>query len=92
MMARAASQDAVVIHNRVRSRYMGSVFMGHGRAVDILEHFMICVADLRLARVLQVSMDGPNVNWAFYDLLQNQMAEEYNCQLLNLGSCGLHSC
>ena len=44
----------------------------------------------RLARVLQVSMNGPNVNWAFYDMLQNQTADEYNCQLLNLGFCGLH--
>ena len=53
------------------SRYMQSIFMGHGRAQDILEHFL--VGDLELKRVTQVSMDGPNVNWASHKQLQSKI-------------------
>ena len=64
--------------------------MGHGRAQDILEHFLAGVGSLELKRVLQVSMDGPNVNWAFHKLLQSKMHNEFGSQLLDIGSCGLH--
>ena len=33
---------------RVSSRYLQSVLMGHGRAQDILEHFLIGIGDLEL--------------------------------------------
>ena len=40
--------------------------------------------------LVQVSMDGPNVNWKFYrDLFQERRGEELT-DLLNIGSCGLH--
>ena len=75
---------------RVGSRYIQSMFMGHGRAQDILEHFLAGVGSLELKRVLQVSMDGPNVNWAFHKLLQSKMHHEFGSQMLDIGSCGLH--
>ena len=41
---------------------------------------------------MQVSMDGANVNWAFLDLLQENIktANPEAPTLLQLGSCGLH--
>lgn len=37
-------------------------------------------------------MDGPNVNWKFLELLQQQQAEQYDgAQLIVVGSCSLHS-
>ncbi|GBN95154.1 Uracil phosphoribosyltransferase [Araneus ventricosus] len=35
-------------------------------------------------------MDGPFVNWKFYELLQNDLKNQHNFQILCLGSCGLH--
>ena len=66
------------------------MFTGHGRAQDVLEHFLAGVSSLELKRVLQVSMDGPNVNWAFHKLLQSNMQLEFGSQLLDIGSYGLH--
>lgn len=37
-------------------------------------------------------MDGPNVNWKFLELLQEQQREQYEgTQLIVVGSCGLHT-
>ncbi|KAK0134660.1 hypothetical protein N1851_029728 [Merluccius polli] len=39
-----------------------------------------------------VSMDGPNVNWKFLELLQQEQAEQYGgAQLIVVGSCSLHT-
>lgn len=37
-------------------------------------------------------MDGPNVNWKFFELFQQEHAEQYGgAQLVSVGSCGLHT-
>ena len=39
---------------------------------------------------MQISMDGPNVNWKFYrNLFQERKGGELS-DLLNIGSCSLH--
>ena len=78
--------------DKVITRYLGSVFMGHGKASDLLEHFLKGVNDLIpvIKNMLQVSMDGRNVNWKFFDLLKKQMSEDHGVILINIGSCGLH--
>ena len=75
---------------RVTSCYLCSVFMGQDRASDIREHFLQSTQDVGLQNLLQVSMDGPSVNWAFYEKLQQKVKDECSCQILNIGSCGLH--
>ena len=40
---------------------------------------------------VQLSMDGPNVNWATFDSFSKEVEEETGCKLLNIGSCGLHT-
>ena len=52
--------------NKVAVRYLGSEFLGHATAVDILTHFKQGISRLDPKRLLQVSMDGPNVNLKFY--------------------------
>ena len=76
----------------VRTRYLGSVFLGHGKATDLLEHFHKGIKDLqpRVKDMVQVSMDGPNVNWKFHDMLKKQLTADYGVVLINIGSCGLH--
>ncbi|KAJ8356420.1 hypothetical protein SKAU_G00192140 [Synaphobranchus kaupii] len=42
--------------------------------------------------MVSVSMDGPSVNWKFFDLLQKEQAEQCGgAQLTVVGSCGLHT-
>ena len=40
--------------------------------------------------MIQVSMDGPSTNWAFYASLQLHREKEELPQLLNIGSCVMH--
>ncbi|KAL2102125.1 hypothetical protein ACEWY4_001293 [Coilia grayii] len=40
--------------------------------------------------ILQLSMDGPAVNWKVYDMLTESIEQETGSKLLNIGSCGLH--
>lgn len=51
-----------------------------------------CIKDLNMSKLLSVSMDGPNVNWRFFELLQQEYAEQFGgAQLIVVGSCGLHT-
>ena len=44
---------------------MGSEFMGHSTADDVLETFQNEIFETDKSRVMQVSSDGPDVNLAF---------------------------
>ncbi|XP_054874235.1 uncharacterized protein LOC118471282 [Amphiprion ocellaris] len=58
--------------DHVQSRYSGSQLMGHGTAEDLLRHFKEGAKDLDRHKVLSISMDGPNINWKFLELLQQE--------------------
>ncbi|GBN01837.1 hypothetical protein AVEN_156756-1 [Araneus ventricosus] len=78
-------------HNdQVATRYLASAFIGHAKADDILSAFYKCVEKLKLSKILQISMDGPNVNWKFFENLQTDLKKEYSHEALSIGSCGLH--
>ncbi|KAK9952663.1 hypothetical protein ABG768_018477 [Culter alburnus] len=64
--------------------------MGHARADDLKLAFEKGTEALPKKNMLQISMDGPNVNWSFYKKVEQSLADEYGLNLLNLGSCGLH--
>ena len=49
-------------HREVKTRYYGSDFLGHATADDMVASFEGCTAVLPLKNMLQLSMDGPNVN------------------------------
>ena len=77
----------------VKFRFFTSTFIGHGRAVDLLAHLTECLEGLPLGfeSVIQLSMDGPNVNWALYAKLNDLLQQEHGKEILNIGSCGLHT-
>ena len=54
----------------VRTRYYQSEFMEHATAENKVNVFEIATSDLHAGNLLQLSMDGPNVNWKLYDLIQ----------------------
>ena len=64
---------------------------GHGTADNLLEYFTKSVLESGLSvKVIQVNMDGPNVNWKFFSDLKKKIADDYGTCLINIGSCDLH--
>ena len=76
--------------DKVSSRYFGSEFLGHGNAKNLVEHVSKCIEQLYFLKCLQISMDGPNVNWKFYKDITLQIKTDFNNDLIDIGSCGLH--
>lgn len=73
--------------------YIGSQFMGHGTHKNTLDDFISAHNELDIVHnLVQVSMDGPNVNWKFLNVLAEHRKSEDpgSPSLLNIGSCGLH--
>ena len=58
----------------------------------MLRHFSSSILDsgLPVENMLQISMDGPNVNWKFFKLISEKISLDYGTKLINIGSCGLH--
>ena len=74
----------------ILSRYFDSYFLGHARSEDLYEPIRSRCDKIGVQRILQLSMDGPNVNWKLFRNVSNDIEEETNKQMLNIGSCGLH--
>ena len=76
--------------NRVESRYLKLVFLGHTTASDLLDEFKSGLTDVDMDNILQVSMDGPSVNWKFYDSITTDREKSKLSGLINIRSCGRH--
>ena len=76
---------------QVKTRYLGSAFMGRATADDLVNNFESTLSKLGMLNLVQVSMDGPNVNWSFYDKLSERRKDEQLNTLVGTGSCSLHS-
>src|SRR5438876_1517325 len=77
-------------NNQVSTRYLTSVFLGHATAADLQAKFLEGLGGLSLPKLIQVSMDGPSVNWKFLETLQADLHHDAaDPQLLDMGSCGL---
>jgi len=61
--------------------------MGHAAADDMVTVFETATSNLDLSDLLQLSMDGANVNWKFYDMVQLRLQKDNNKSMLNTGSC-----
>ena len=55
--------------------YLSSTFIGRARHQDLFKHFISALDSLDLKKLLQVSIDGPNVNWVFFSELCNYCIE-----------------
>ena len=75
----------------VKGRYLSSGFLGHTTAKDLKTAFGECTEKLDLKNLIQVSMDGQNVNWKMLDLIvEDRNSNEIYPNLLDVGSCSLH--
>ncbi|CAH3038939.1 unnamed protein product [Pocillopora meandrina] len=59
----------------------------------MVHHFNAGVINsgLNIKNMVQISMDGPNVNWKFYDKIKVNLSEEFHTTPINVGSCGIHT-
>ena len=76
--------------DKVESRYFTSYFLGHADAEAVHDKLESVCADLGYEKLAQLSMDGPNVNWKVFRLMQKDVEKQAGKKLLNIGSCGLH--
>lgn len=73
-------------------RYMDSAFLSHMRVIDLLQAFKERLAVFDLTKMIQVSMDGSNVNVKFLADLKKDLQESPDSpMLLDFGSCGIHT-
>ena len=72
------------------SRFYTSEFLGHADADCLHEKLLDCCTAIGKPSLLQMSMDGPNVNYKTYELLSTSIEEETKKKMLNIESCGLH--
>lgn len=77
-------------NNEVNTRYLSSVFIGHGTALHLKHELMEVLQTVGLKKLAQISMDGPNVNWRMYEDFTKEYKTDLKQDVLNLGSCGLH--
>ena len=64
----------------VAKRYITSSFLGHASAQNLLNSLKSCLPEKQkyikiLKKPLQLSMDGPAVNWKLLDLLQDKLSD-----------------
>lgn len=81
--------------NQADTRFLTSVFLGHATSDDLLHAFTSALSqhNLNIKRMLQVSMDGPNVNLKFLRELKTYLKNESDPndpELIDIGTCSLH--
>nr|XP_050024822.2 uncharacterized protein LOC126519248 [Dermacentor andersoni] len=75
----------------VKTRYLTSCFLGRTRAEELVSAFKSATDGLSRSKILQISMDGPNVNMKFLREIKQELCESNDGrQILDVGSCGLH--
>ena len=63
--------------------------MGHATDADLEKKFKEGLGSLPLAKLMQISMDGPSVNMKFLDSMKSNVSDDQR-KLIDIGSCGLH--
>lgn len=79
--------------NQVKTRYFSSVFLHSSKAVDLKNGLIEAVGIQNLSKIIQVGMDGPNVNFSMLKMLKEELSDvnPRKSVLLDIGSCGLHN-
>lgn len=78
---------------KTSSRYLTSSFLGHTKATDILFAIKDSLKKFYLKNLVQLSMDGPNVNKKVFKDLQISLSklDPMFPEIFDIGTCGLHT-
>ena len=77
-------------NNKVQVRYWDSMFLGHATDTDLLKTINDTLSGFDLSKQIQLSMDGPSVNWKVLSDMRKEREETGSNHLVNIGSCNLH--
>ena len=73
------------------TRYLSSAFFGHTTVEDLKLKFEEATQNVDTKRMVQVSMDGPNISWEMVrKITEKRSSTEHYPGLINVGSCSLH--
>ena len=77
--------------SRPVTRYIGSEFLGHSTAENLLRSFNKATAQLEQEKIINLGMDGPSTNHKFLRLFQEQRSQqsEYNRVSINCSEFGI---
>lgn len=80
------------IQQKTVTRYLRSEFLGHCTAQDLMIKIKESTNQIDTSKMIQISMDGPNVNKKFYRdyCLDRSTSLPDAPNLIDIGSCGLH--
>ena len=76
--------------DRVVTQYFDSQLLGHTTADDLLTGLKTSLSKLNNRKILQISMDGPRVNWKLFSMLcEDRQKDDADIpKLLSVSSCG----
>ena len=69
-------------NGEVATRFLSSELMGHATSVDLQESLRSGLVGLDLSKIVQISMDGPNVNLKMYEDFQATMKRDCSVSFL----------
>ena len=55
-----------------------------------MQSLKTAIKDLKEESILQLAMDGPNINWEVLRKLDDTLVEDGHNKMLNIGSCAQH--
>ena len=77
--------------NKVKNCYLDSQYLGHSMHSDLIRGYDEAVKDLDEKKLVQISMDGPNVSLKMLQNINEECTANEFHNLISIGSCGLHT-
>ena len=77
--------------DQAETKYYDSQFLTRPNAENLYSGLETSMKGLDKVKLLQLAMDGPNVNWNVLNILDDKLESENSPQNLNIGSCALHA-
>ena len=79
------------VKKQVITRYLTSDFLQSAKSGNLLQKFDNVLSKLDMAKLLQISSDGPAVNLKFLREMDEKRSELDAPPLVDIGTCGLHT-
>ena len=75
----------------IETRYYDSDFLEKTNAENLFQSVKDASNGLRREKVLQLAMDGPNVNWEVLKKTDKMLVGDNYSKTVNIGSCHQHT-
>ena len=78
------------VKNLVQTRYFDSKFLQRPTAVMLFEKIKESLTELDESRLIQLSVDGPSVNWNVLEKVDDYLMNKDLPETIHIGSCSQH--